>query len=30
MQEEHPQLYELFRNFFHQDPAERFRRAGYR
>jgi MtfA peptidase len=29
MQTEHPQLYELFRNFFHQDPAERFRRAGY-
>jgi MtfA peptidase len=29
MQLEHPQLYELFRNFFHQDPAERFRRAGY-
>lgn len=30
MQAEHPELYELFRNFFHQDPAERFRRAGYR
>ncbi len=30
MQVEHPELYELFRNFFHQDPAERFRRAGYR
>ena len=29
MQQEHPQLFELFRNFFHQDPAERFRRAGY-
>jgi Mlc titration factor MtfA (ptsG expression regulator) len=29
MQREHPQLYELFRNFFHQDPAERFRQAGY-
>jgi Mlc titration factor MtfA (ptsG expression regulator) len=29
MQVEHPKLYELFRNFFHQDPAERFRRAGY-
>jgi MtfA peptidase len=30
MREEHPQLYDLFRNFFHQNPAERFRRAGYR
>ena len=30
MQREHPMLYELFRNFFHQDPAERFRQAGYR
>ncbi len=30
MQEEHPRLYELFRDFFRQDPAERFRRAGYR
>jgi len=29
MQVEHPKLYELFRDFFHQDPAERFRRAGY-
>ncbi len=29
MLQEHPQLYELFRGFFHQDPAERFRRAGY-
>jgi Mlc titration factor MtfA (ptsG expression regulator) len=29
MQVEHPELYELFRNFFRQDPAERFRRAGY-
>jgi MtfA peptidase len=29
MEHEHPKLYELFRNFFHQDPAERFRRAGY-
>ena len=27
---EHAKLYELFRNFFHQDPAERFRRAGHR
>jgi Mlc titration factor MtfA (ptsG expression regulator) len=29
MREEHPKLYELFRDFFRQDPAERFRRAGY-
>jgi hypothetical protein len=29
MEQEHPKLYELFRNFFHQDPAERFRRAGH-
>lgn len=29
MEREHPKLYELFRNFFRQDPAERFRRAGY-
>ncbi len=29
MQREHPKLYELFRNFFHQDPAERFQKAGY-
>jgi hypothetical protein len=29
MQVEHPQLYELFRNFFRQDPADRFRHAGY-
>ncbi len=27
---ERPQLYALFRNFFGQDPADRFRRAGYR
>ena len=25
MEIEHPKLYELFRNFFRQDPAERFR-----
>jgi hypothetical protein len=30
MEHEHPKLYELFRDFFRQDPAERFRRAGYR
>jgi MtfA peptidase len=30
MEIEHPKLYELFRNFFRQDPAERFRRAGHR
>lgn len=30
LQEEHPQLYDLFRSFFHQNPAERFRRAGYK
>jgi len=29
MQQEHPKLYELLRGFFRQDPAERFRRAGY-
>jgi MtfA peptidase len=29
MEREHPKLYELFRNFFRQDPAERFRRAGH-
>jgi MtfA peptidase len=29
MQVEHPRLYELFRDFYHQDPAERFRRVGY-
>jgi MtfA peptidase len=29
MQDEHPKLYDLFRGFYHQDPAERFRRAGY-
>ena len=27
---EHPKLYELFRNFFHQDVAECFQRAGFR
>lgn len=27
MRAEHPKLYELFRNFFRQDPAERFERA---
>ena len=30
MEHEHPKLYALFRNFFRQDPAGRFRQAGYR
>lgn len=29
MEEEHPELYALFRDFYRQDPAARFRQAGY-